>query len=166
MTARIGSTAAAKVIERINAPTGMNAGLAALTAGESSLESPIAAAQVRAQNVAADLAERSRAVRYPQVHVYCEKIVNDLSEKFRSFSGRTHMAIELRYSQDNLSGLQDAVEIYTDSITQTLDGSRGDWGDGMYYTGGYEVTLGAVKQGGRKFIQSAKITFQIGVSRS
>jgi len=166
MTARIGSAAAAKVIARINAPAGMNAGLAALTAGESSPASPIAAAQVRAQNVAADLAERSTVVQYPLVHVYCEKIVNDLSEKFRSFSGRAQMAIELRHSQDNLNGLQEAVELYTDSITQTLDSTRGDWGDGMYYTGGYEVALGAVKQGGRKFIQAAKITFQIGVSRS
>lgn len=166
MTARIGSAAATKVIERINAPTGMNAGLAALTAGEGSVAGPVAAAQVRAQNVAADLAEHSAAVRYPLVHVYCEKIVNDLSEKFRSFSGRAQMAIELRHSQDNLNGLQCAVELYADSITQTLDAARGDWGDGMYYTGGYEVALGAVKQGGRKFIQSAKITFQIGVSRS
>jgi hypothetical protein len=36
----------------------------------------------------------------------------------------------------------------------------------MYYSGGYEVTLGAVKHGGRNFIQAAKITFEIGVSRS
>jgi hypothetical protein len=36
----------------------------------------------------------------------------------------------------------------------------------MYYTGGYEVALGAVKHGGRNFIQTAKITFQIGVSRN
>ena len=166
MSAKLGSAVAAKVIGRITAPTGMNAGLAALTAGNSSLASPVDAGQVRAQNMAADLAEHSSTVRYPVVHVYCEKIVNDLSEKFRSFSGKAHMTIELRHSQDNLKGLQDAVELYADSITQTLDAARGDWGDGMFYTGGYDVALGAIKQGGRKFIQAAKITFQIGVSRN
>jgi hypothetical protein len=166
MTARIGSAVAAKVIQRINAPSGMNAGLAALTQGDSSLASPVEAAQVRAQNVAADLVDRSSAVRYPVVHVYCEKVVNDLSEKFRSFSGRAQIAIELRHSQDNLKGLQNTVELYTDSITQMLDAERGDWGDGMFYSGGYEVALGPAKQGGKNFIQAAKITFQIGVSRN
>ena len=67
------------------------------------------ASQVRSQNVAADLAERSAPTHYPAVHVYCEKIVNDLKEKFRSFSGRAHMAIELRYSQDRLEGLEEGT---------------------------------------------------------
>ena len=40
--------------------------------------------------------------------MYCEKIVNDLTEKFRTFSGTVQMAIELRHSQDRLEGLQDA----------------------------------------------------------
>ena len=39
-------------------------------------------------------------------------------------------------------------------------------GSGMYYAGGYEVTLGAVKHGGKNLIQAAPITFQIGVSRN
>jgi hypothetical protein len=39
------------------------------------------------------------------VNVYCEKIVNDLKEKFQTFSGRVQMAIELRQSQDRLEGI-------------------------------------------------------------
>lgn len=166
MIAKLGSAAAKSVIDRITAPGGMNAGLGALTAPDSLLAGPIEASQVRSQNVAADLLERAGPVRYPAVHVYCEKIVNDLTEKFRSFSGKIQMAIELRHSQDTLNGLQEALELYADAITQTLDAQRGDWGDGMFYPGGYEVALGTVKHGGKNFIQTAKITFQIGVSRS
>jgi hypothetical protein len=76
------------------------------------------------------------------------------------------MAIDLCHSQDKLNGLQEALELYADSITQMLDAARGDWGDGMFYAGGYEVALGAVKRGGKNFTQAAKVTFQIGVSRS
>ena len=76
------------------------------------------------------------------------------------------MAIEVRHSQDRLEGLQDALELYVDAATHVLDASRGDWGDGMFYGGGYQVTFGAVKQGGRNFIQVAKVTFEIGVSRN
>ena len=116
--------------------------------------------------MASDLAENSLPLKYPSINVYCEKISNDLTEKFRSFSGTVQTAIEVRHSQDRLDGLQDALELYVDSITQVLDAGRGDWGHGMFYAGGYEVALGAIKHGGKNFIQAAKITFPIGVSRS
>jgi hypothetical protein len=74
--------------------------------------------------------------------------------------------VEVRHSQDRLDGLQDALELYVDSVTQVLDGERGDWGNGLFYAGGYDVSLGAVKHGGRNFLQTAKILFQIDVSRS
>ena len=166
MTTKIGSAVTGKVLQRITGPTGVNAGLAALTQGVQGAAAPLDAAQVRAQNVAADLAERSGGVKYPAVNVYCEKITNDLWEKFRRFSGKVQMAIEVRHSQDRLEGLQDQVELYADSAMQMLNASRGDWGDGMFYGGTYEVSFGPVKTGGKNFMQIAKITFEIGVSRN
>jgi hypothetical protein len=166
MTGKLGSAATATVIQRITAPTGMNSGLAALTAPDRLLAKPVETANVLAQNVASDLAEKNRPLKYPTVNVYCEKIANELTEKFRSFSGTVQMAIEVRHSQDRLDGLQDALELYVDSITQVLSAERGDWGNGMFFTGAYAVALGAVKHGGKNFIQTAKITFPIGVSRS
>jgi hypothetical protein len=131
-----------------------------------SVEGAWQVSQVRPQNVAADLAERSGPTQYPAVQVYCEKIVNGLTEKFRSFSGSAHMAVELRYSQDRLEGLGESLEEGADAATAILQASRGDWGDGMFYTGAYEIGFGAVKRGGKNFIQVAKVTFEIGVSRS
>jgi len=163
---KLASAATATVVQLITAPSGINSGLAALTAPDSLLAQPVAASNILAQNVAPDLAEKSRPLTYPSVNVYCEKISNDLTEKFRSFSGTVQAAIEVRHSQDRLDGLQDALELYVDSITQVLDAERGDWGNGMYFTGEYQVALGAAKQGGKNFIQAAKITFPIGVSRS
>ena len=122
--------------------------------------------QVCSQNIAADLAERSAPTHYPAVYVYCEKIINDLTEKFRSFSGRANMAIELLYSQDRLEGLEKGLEEGVDAATGALQASRGDWGDGIFYAGAYEVGIGAVKRGGKSFIQVAKVTFEIGVSRN
>ncbi|MGD0498504.1 MAG: hypothetical protein ABSC23_08705 [Bryobacteraceae bacterium] len=166
MTQQIGGASAAKTIALIVGPKGVNAGLAALTQpANQPRATPLDAAQVRAQNVAADLAERGGA-QYPAVNVYCEKVVNSLVEKFRSFSGSVQMAVEIRHSQDRLDGLQDQLEVYADAATQALDGARGDWGDGMFYAGGYQVAFGGAKQGGKNFIQTAKITFEIGVSRN
>ena len=165
MTGSIGSAATAKVIRRMTGPAGVNSSIAALTEGMPPA-GVLDAAQVRAQNVAADLADRTGLVKYPSVQVYCEKVVNDLREKFRSFSGKLHLVVEVRHSQDRLEGLQDALELYADAVTRVLNESRGDWGDGMFYSGGFEVSFGAVKGGGRNFIQVAKVTLEIGVSRS
>jgi len=166
MTARIGSAVAGKVMGRITGPTGVNPMLAGLTQADQALAGPLNAGQVRAQNVAADLAERGGTFKYPAVNVYCEQIVNQMTEKFRTFSGTVQMAIEIRHSQDRLEGLQASLDVYTDAMTAVLDTSRGDWGDGAFYGGGYKVAFGAVKQGGRNFIQVAKITFEIGVSKN
>ena len=86
MITTLGSAATATVIQRITAPSGMNSMLGALTAPDSSLAKPVSVGQVRAQNVAGELAERSQTMTYPSLNVYCEKIANTLKEKFRSFS--------------------------------------------------------------------------------
>lgn len=165
MTRRIGSAVTAKTISQMTGSKGVNSALAALTQGEPAAALPLEGAQIRAHNAAAELAERAANVAYPTVNIYCEKIVNSLTEKFRRFSGTVRMAVEIRHSQDRLQGLQDRLELYADAATQALDAARGDWGDGMFYAGGYEVSFGAAKNGGKNFIQPAKITFEIGVSR-
>ena len=166
MTTKIGSATTAKVMQRIAGDSGVNSNLAALTQADQALAGPLDMAQVRAQNVAADLAERGSMVKYPVLNVYCEKVTNRQTEKFRTFSGTAQMTIEVRHSQDRLEGIQDSLQIYTDAVTQMLASVRGDWGDGTFYGGGYEASFGAVKQGGKNFIQVAKVTFEIGVSKS
>ena len=164
--ARLGSEATSKTIALITGTKGMNAGLEELAAADRSLAPTLDSAQVRPQNAAPDLVDRSRPVRYPDVSVYCEKIANTKAEKFRTFSGTAQLTIEVRHSSEGLAGLQDALELYADSVMHSLDAARGDWGSGMFYAGGYEVAFGAVKRGGRNFIQAAKISFEIAVSRS
>ena len=121
-------------------------------------------AQLVARNVSAELAEKSTGVAYPAFFVYCEKLSNTLREKFRTFSGTARMTVEARASQDRLEGLEDRLHVYVDAVTNLLDASRGDWGQGMFYTGGYEVSFGAVKHGGKNFLQTAKVVFEIEIS--
>ena len=166
--AKIGSAVTTKLVRRIiNPGTALGGRLPEAAAELAALTEPggpLYGTQVRPQNVAAELAERSATVRYPVTQIYCEKLTNRMTEKFRTFSGTAEMAIELRHSSDRLEILQDGLESAADAVMQILDASRGDWGDGMYYSGGYQVSFGAVKHGGRNFIQTAKVTFEIGAS--
>ena len=165
MTAKIGSAVTAKVVQRLAGPAGVNANVAALIRLDHGSRS-FDAVEVNAQNVPPDMAEHSTALKYPVANVYCGKIVNELKEKFRRFSGGVQMVIELRHSQDRLDGLEGRLELYADATMAWLHASRGDWGDGMFYGGQYEVSFGPVKRGGRNFIQAAKVAFEIGVSRN
>src|SRR4051794_12246336 len=94
----------------------------AAMAGSVTVRGESLAARVRLQNVSGEMADRSQAMQYPAIYVYCEKIVNSLTEKFRSFSGTVQMAVEIRHSQDRLEGLQAGLEEYADGIMQVLNG--------------------------------------------
>jgi hypothetical protein len=156
----IGSAVTRKVMERLTGSATDGAAVGAL------MEAGSAGAPLRAANAAAELMERAGVAQYPVLSVYCEKVVNDLREKFRSFSGAVQMAIEVRHSQDRMDGLEEALEAQADAVTAALTESRGDWGDGAYYAGGYQVTFGRVARGGKNFSQAAKVTFEVAVSRS
>jgi hypothetical protein len=157
----IGSAVTRKVMERLTGSATEGSVVGALMEAGSSGGAPL-----RAANAAAELMERAGATQYPVTSVYCEKVVNDLREKFRSFSGAVQMAIEVRHSQDRMDGLEAALETQADAVTAALTASRGDWGDGAYYAGGYQVTFGRIARGGKNFSQAAKVTFEVGVSRS
>jgi hypothetical protein len=160
----VGSTVTAQVVTLLSAPQGLNASVATLALAENVTLPPLGESQILAQNVSIELAERSTDVVYPAVNVYCEKIVNQLKEKFRNFSGIAMMALEMRVSQDRLEGIEDQLQMYTDAVTQVLDQNRGDWGEGMFYAGCYEAALAPVKHGGKNFIQVGKVSFNVGVS--
>jgi hypothetical protein len=116
------------------------------------------------QNVAVALMEKSAAVKYPVVHVYSDRVQNLLTEKFRNFSGKVRTVAEVRVSQDRIEGLEEQTRLYVDAVTQVLDGNRGSWGQGMFFTGGYEVRFEPVQHGGKNFLQVAKVTCEVDLS--
>ncbi len=153
-----------KVLGVLAAPDGLPAAVEALNLQQGMKLAPITPQQIVAQNVTPELSEQSSANNYPLVYVYCSKVVNLLREKFRTFSGETQMVVETRVSQDRLDQLETNLQGYVDAVTQVLDNSRGDWGDGVFFDGGYEVAFGGVKHGGRNFLQIAKVSFVLEIS--
>ena len=118
-----------------------------------------------ALNASVDISEKTGYVQYPALLVYCDKLSNTLVEKFRQFSGKAHMVVEVRQSQDTLGGIEASVQVFVDAVCAMLDDSRGDWGSGAFYTGGYEVSYEAVGRGGSNFLQRAKVGFNVEVSK-
>jgi hypothetical protein len=162
--ARISSIATSALTKRLNSDDGLpqRVGQLVLT---SALQIPqISAADILERHVAADVAEKTSGVRYPVVYVYCEKVVNDLREKFRTFSGTADLSVDIRVSHEHMDDLQGLLQAYVESVTDVLDKWRGQWAKGVFYSGGYEIHFGPIKRGGRNFIQAAKVELTVNVS--
>ena len=97
--------------------------------------------------------------------LYVDRVENLLTEKFRRFSGRVDLAIEIRVSHDRIGDVEQQTQAYVDSVTAVLEECRGEWADGVYFGGKYEIKFGAVKRGGRNFLQSTIVTAPVEVSR-
>jgi hypothetical protein len=164
--ARPGNAATGKILKLLMSSPGINGNLDSLAQLERMPLAPLTQKQIATGNLSFELSDRSTETKYPAVYIYCDKIANLLIEKFRSFSGKAHMVVEVRLSQDRMEGLEKGLQLYVDAVTQVLEKNHGDWGEGMFYAGGYEVAFGPVKHGGRNFIQIAKITFEVGASKN
>jgi len=163
--ARAASIATGKVVEIFTAlETGLAAAIAELAVNAGVDLATIPVEGVIQQNAPAALMEKSSAVKYPVVLVYCDRVQNLLTEKFRRFSGKARAVAEVRASQDRIEGLEERVRLYVEAVTQVLDANRGDWGQGMFFTGGYEVKFDPVQHGGRNVLQVAKVTFEVDLS--
>ena len=162
--AQAGSVVTSKLQALLSSSSGMPAAVSVIADIQGVVLPVFPASRVIAQNVSAEIVERTLANHYPTVHVYCAKVVNLQREKFRTFSGEALMVVEVRMSQDRLEGLESQTQYYADAVTQVLDQNRGNWDDGAFYGGGYEVSYGPVKHGGRNFLQTAKISFTVDLS--
>ena len=163
--AKTGSVATRRMVEFLTAPETGLVPVVARIAQETGVElAPIPRSHVVNQNVSFELNERSQAVKYPAVHVYTDRVRNLLTEKFRTFSGKVRTVAEVRVSQDRIEGVEEQLRLYVEAVTQVLDTNRGSWGEGAFFTGGYEVSIDPVRHGGRNFLQIAKVEFEVDVS--
>lgn len=163
--ARTAGQALRLFVDRMRTETGLTYTLAAIAERERIAIPAIATTDIVSQHVAAEVIEKSAGAQYPRVNLYCEKISNNLKEKFRGFSGTIRLVAEVRASQDRVEGLEPLLLLYVDAVTDVLDSHRGDWGDGFFFAGGYDVTIAPMKHGGKNFLQVAKVSFDVNASQ-
>ena len=119
--AQAGSLATNKLLSLLTSAQGVPATISVI-ADVDGMQPPVfTAAQVTVENVAVEIMERSKAVRYPNLNVYCSSVKNLQREKFRTFSGEARMVVECRMSQDRLDGLEAVSQMYVDAVTLVLD---------------------------------------------
>jgi hypothetical protein len=126
----------------------------------------IGTAQVILSSAAANLADNNIQLSYPRVCIYSTGLKNNQLEKFRSFSGQVMVTAEIWASGDLVTDVDTWIHFYVESVAAILQRSIGDWGNGMFYAGAYDVQFQPPKTGGLGFVVSAKLSFTVNVSMS
>jgi hypothetical protein len=121
-------------------------------------------AQVVLSSASADTADLSLQLTYPRICLYSSGMKNTQAEKFRSFSGSVSVTAEIWASGDLASDTDAWIHFYVEGMTQILRQNIGDWGDGLFFSGAYDVQLQPPKAGGFGYVESAKVTCSVNVS--
>jgi hypothetical protein len=153
------------LVAKLRAPgDGVNVRVGAIEQSDSGLKA-LGIRSITALYAGVEISEKSGHAHYPLMLAYCDKMSNALKEKFRRFSGKAHLVVEVRHSEDRLELLDAGSQVYVDAVCALLDDSRGDWGGGAFYAGGYEVAYEPIVRGGKNFLQRAKVGFEVEISR-
>jgi hypothetical protein len=126
----------------------------------------ITSAQVVLSSTVPNMGDQDLQLTYPRVCLYTANIKNTQIEKFRSLSGTISVVAEVWASGDLLSDTDQWIHYYVEALTEILRENIGDWGDGIFFSGMYEVQLQSPKVGGIGYVESAKVSAVLNVSRT
>ena len=118
-------------------------------------------ANVLTQHVASKLAEENAPVTYPAVYLYCDRMENDLTAKFRRFSGEIFIVADVRVSNPRFEHLEEELGRYIEAVRGVLADRQGKWTDEIAFSGAYRVKHRELELGGFNFIQSARIEVEL-----
>jgi hypothetical protein len=112
-----------------------------------------------------DVYEKAASIRYPVVNVHCERLRNTQREKYLSLSGEATLVVEVKVSGTNSDQLETSLNSYVEATCQCLQSARGTWTSAGTYSGNYDVKFQPLRTGGKQFVKSARIEFDIHVSQ-
>jgi hypothetical protein len=126
----------------------------------------IPASQVYLSSTPVTMADMQEQLGYPRISVFCSRLVNQHREKFRSLSGTLAITAEIAATADLIDLVENWMHYYVEAVSNILRKSAGDLGDGIFFSGTYQVDVHVAQSGGSGFLQLAQVTCELGVSRN
>lgn len=117
-------------------------------------------------SASAEICDKDFQLTYPRICLYSTAVKNTHIEKFRSLSGTVSVTAEVWASANLLQDTDQWIHFYVEAMTNILRQSIGDWGDGIFFSGVYDVQFQPPKVGGFGYVESAKVTCSVNVSRN
>jgi hypothetical protein len=112
-----------------------------------------------------DVGDTDSRLGYPRVCLYSSGFKNSQLEKFCSLSGFVNATADIWTSANLVDDTDLWIHYYVGAVTTLLRRSVGDWGDGIFFPGAYDVQFQPPKAGGIGFVQLARLRFDLIVSQ-
>ena len=122
--------------------------------------------QVFVTSTPAAMADLQQQLGYPRISIYSNRIKNQQLEKFRSLSGTATVIAEIGVTADLVDQVDLWIHFYVEAVANILRRNTGDWGDGVFFSGTYDVEMQVPKTGASGFLQTAKVTCELNISRN
>jgi hypothetical protein len=158
--------AAQKVSDLLTTGNALQQQISALAASANVTVPLITAEQVVLSSTVPAMGDKDLQLTYPRICLYASGIKNTQIEKFRSLSGTVSVVAAIWASGDLVSETDQWVHYYVEAMTEILRQNIGDWGDGLFFSGMYDIQLQAPKVGGLGYVESATVTCVLNVSRT
>ena len=126
----------------------------------------ISSSQVVVSSVAPQLGDMDLQLTYPRLCLYVTDLKNTHIEKFRSLSGSVSLVADIWASGNLLSQVDQWIHFYVEAVTDILRQNIGDWGNGLFFDGSYDLQFHSPASGGLGFVQNAKVTCSLHVSQN
>jgi hypothetical protein len=126
----------------------------------------ISGSQVVLSSIGPDIADKSLQLSYPRICLYSSGLKNTQAEKFRSLSGNLSVIAEIWASGNLVNDVDQWIHFYVEAMTNVLRQNIGDWGDGVFFSGVYDVQFQPAKPGGLGYVESARVMCSLTVSRN
>jgi hypothetical protein len=126
----------------------------------------ILAPQVIVSSAPPQIGDPDLQLTYPRVSFYVSSLKNTRIEKFRSLSGSMTLVADIWASGNLLTQVDQWLHYYVEAVTMLLRQNSGDWGDGIFFDGSYDLQFQLPAAGGLGFVQNARVTCGLHVSRN
>lgn len=158
--------AAQKVADLLTTDNALQQQISALASSANIAVPFITPEQVVLSSTVPAMGDKDLQLTYPRICLYTAVVKNTQVEKFRSLSGTVSVIADIWASGDLVSETDQWIHYYVEAMTDILRENIGDWGDGLFFSGMYDVQLQAPKVGGLGYVESATVTCVLNVSRS
>jgi len=122
-------------------------------------------AQVILSSAANDVGDSDSRLGYPRVCLYSSGFKNSQLEKFCSKSGVLGGTADIWTSANLVDDTDRWIHYYVEAVSALLRKNVGDWGDGIFFPGVYDVQFQPPKAGGMGFVQLARLRFDLIISQ-
>lgn len=154
-----------KVSDLLTAESALVHELTKLALSNGATVPPIDSEHVLLSSVSNDVGDTDSRLGYPRVCLYSSGYRNSQNEKFSSVSGVVNATADIWTSANLVDDTDRWIHYYVQAVSALLQQSAGDWGDGIFFSGVYDVQFQSPRAGGLGFTQVARLKFDLMVSQ-